>query len=261
MPALESRRYVGSAPEASSRGSRPAGDETDGHDLALLPLRISCPSGSGSVMGAPRLLVGRCSSARSSCADRRRPWPQLIDPVQDLGEQRPRHRHLGQLEHQVAAVAHDPGVQYFAWLYYPGFPSYQQLKADFALSQHLRQGSKARSVARISCVAPRRRFFEPAHRGRAAFERFPPNHGRTSPAGLSACIGPILMQGAVAAAAAAHQSDAGSRRTVPATQPPRPAGTPCSDHAARSWHRSSRASRGASSMTSARPARVGPMHA
>ena len=33
-----------------------------------------------------------------------------IDPAQDLGEQRPRHGHLGQLEHDVAAVAHDPGA-------------------------------------------------------------------------------------------------------------------------------------------------------
>ena len=33
-----------------------------------------------------------------------------IDPAQDLGEQGSRHRHLGQLEHHVAAVAHDPGA-------------------------------------------------------------------------------------------------------------------------------------------------------
>jgi hypothetical protein len=33
-----------------------------------------------------------------------------IDPVQDLGEQGARHRYLGQLDHHVAAVAHDPGA-------------------------------------------------------------------------------------------------------------------------------------------------------
>jgi hypothetical protein len=32
---------------------------------------------------------------RSSCCERRRPWPQVIDPPQDVGEQRARHRHLG----------------------------------------------------------------------------------------------------------------------------------------------------------------------
>ena len=39
-----------------------------------------------------------------------RPWPQPVDPPQDLGEQRSRHRHLGQLEDDVAAVAHDAGA-------------------------------------------------------------------------------------------------------------------------------------------------------
>jgi hypothetical protein len=31
---------------------------------------------------------------------------KALDPVQDRGEQRARHRHLGQLEHEVATVAH-----------------------------------------------------------------------------------------------------------------------------------------------------------
>jgi hypothetical protein len=35
---------------------------------------------------------------------------QAVDPAQDRGEQRTRHRHLGQLEDHVAAVAHDPGT-------------------------------------------------------------------------------------------------------------------------------------------------------
>jgi hypothetical protein len=37
-------------------------------------------------------------------------WPELIDAAQDLCEQRSRHRHLGQLEHHVAAVADDSGT-------------------------------------------------------------------------------------------------------------------------------------------------------
>ena len=41
----------------------------------------------------------------------RRPRPPgVIDPAQDLGEQRPRHRHLGELEDHVAPVPHDPGA-------------------------------------------------------------------------------------------------------------------------------------------------------
>jgi hypothetical protein len=42
--------------------------------------------------------------------ERRRPWPQVIDPAQDAREQRPRHCDLGQLKHHVAAMAHDPGA-------------------------------------------------------------------------------------------------------------------------------------------------------
>jgi hypothetical protein len=43
------------------------------------------------------------------------PWPgrhgrasQPVDATPDLGEQRPRHRHLGQLKGHVTAVAHEP---------------------------------------------------------------------------------------------------------------------------------------------------------
>ena len=35
---------------------------------------------------------------------------QPVDPAQNLGEELPRHGHLGQLEDHVAAVAHDPGA-------------------------------------------------------------------------------------------------------------------------------------------------------
>jgi hypothetical protein len=41
---------------------------------------------------------------------RRWPLPQVIDPPQGVGKQRPQHRDLGQLEHHVAAVARDPGA-------------------------------------------------------------------------------------------------------------------------------------------------------
>jgi len=37
-------------------------------------------------------------------------FSQAVDPAQDRGKQRPWHRDLGQLEHHVAAVAHDPGA-------------------------------------------------------------------------------------------------------------------------------------------------------
>jgi hypothetical protein len=39
-----------------------------------------------------------------------RPWPQPVDPPKDVPEQRSGHRYLGQLEHDVAAMAHDPGT-------------------------------------------------------------------------------------------------------------------------------------------------------
>ena len=36
--------------------------------------------------------------------------PEAMDPAQDLVEQLPRHRHLGQLEDDIAAMADDPGA-------------------------------------------------------------------------------------------------------------------------------------------------------
>jgi hypothetical protein len=47
---------------------------------------------------------------RTPCRERGRRWSEPIDPAQDLGEQGSRHRDLGQLEHDVAAVAVDPGA-------------------------------------------------------------------------------------------------------------------------------------------------------
>ena len=41
---------------------------------------------------------------------RRQGWSsQAIDPAQDLGEQRPQHGDIGELEDEVASAAHDPG--------------------------------------------------------------------------------------------------------------------------------------------------------
>jgi hypothetical protein len=48
------------------------------------------------------------SSQPSSCPQWLRPEP--VDPAEDLGEQRSRNRHLGQLENHVTAMAHEPGA-------------------------------------------------------------------------------------------------------------------------------------------------------
>jgi hypothetical protein len=60
-------------------------------------------------MDTPCLLSCNRSCSPCSCCERCGLWPELIDAAQDLCEQRSRHRHLGQLEHHVAAVAYDPG--------------------------------------------------------------------------------------------------------------------------------------------------------
>ena len=46
-----------------------------------------------------------------SCRERRRLRPEPVDPPQDIGEQRSGHGHLGQLEHDVATMAHDLGAE------------------------------------------------------------------------------------------------------------------------------------------------------
>ena len=53
-----------------------------------------------------------CGDAAPSASPSCRKWPQPEprDPTEDLGEQRSRHRHFGQLEHDVAPVAYDPGA-------------------------------------------------------------------------------------------------------------------------------------------------------
>jgi hypothetical protein len=68
-------------------------------------------SGSRSIMDAPRLpRCRRIRCAPCSCRERRWSWPEPVDPAQDLREQRPRRRHLCELEHHVAAVTDDPGA-------------------------------------------------------------------------------------------------------------------------------------------------------
>jgi hypothetical protein len=62
------------------------------------------------------LAAGEREAASSSWE---RPWPEAVDPSKDVPEQRSGHRHLRKLEHDVAAVAHDPGAeldQHDAWL-------------------------------------------------------------------------------------------------------------------------------------------------
>ena len=111
MPAPEGRSRVGSSHEASLRRPGLAGDATDSRDLVPQTLQASRLSGFRSIMAAPRLLelsafIASGPHAGSGGGLGR----EVIDPAQDLGEQRPRHRDLGQLEHNVAAVAHDPGA-------------------------------------------------------------------------------------------------------------------------------------------------------
>ena len=64
---------------------------------------------SGSVMAAAsraRVAIDCCSA----CAhvERRQRWPELIDAAERLGGGA--HRELGQLEHDLAAMADDPGT-------------------------------------------------------------------------------------------------------------------------------------------------------
>ena len=96
---LKGRSCVGSPHEASLRQSRPAQQAIRSGDLRPAP---------GFVGACGQLSVdhGRTSpagvvvvhSSRSSCRERRRPRPQVIDPTQDVGEQRraaPRPRPAG----------------------------------------------------------------------------------------------------------------------------------------------------------------------
>ena len=78
--------------------------------------------------------------SRSSCRERRRPRPQAFDPAEDLGEQGARHRYLGQLEHHVAGVAHDPGADLDQLLAQCG----QRPMLD-----PLRQGQRAQEVGEL----------------------------------------------------------------------------------------------------------------
>ena len=90
------------------------------------------------IAGALRLWDCCLRWKRRSCQEW--PWPESIDPAQDLGEQRPRHRHLGQLEDEVAAVAHDPGADLDQLLAQRG----QRPMLD-----PLRQGQRAQEVGEV----------------------------------------------------------------------------------------------------------------
>jgi hypothetical protein len=67
--------------------------------------RFSVDHGRTSPAALPSIRCAPCS-----CRERRGSWSEPIDPAEDLGEQGARHRYLGQLEHDVATVAHDPGA-------------------------------------------------------------------------------------------------------------------------------------------------------
>jgi hypothetical protein len=67
--------------------------------------------GLGRICGiAGALRLWDCCSPGTPRSCQERPRPESVDPAQDLREQRPWHRHLGQLEHDVAAMAYDPGA-------------------------------------------------------------------------------------------------------------------------------------------------------
>jgi hypothetical protein len=59
---------------------------------------------------------------RASPSCRKWPRPEPRDPTEDLGEQRSRHRHFGQLEHDVVPVAYDPGADLDQLLAHGGEP-------------------------------------------------------------------------------------------------------------------------------------------
>ena len=107
VPASARRSCVGSPQGASLRrhsdGPRRPVRLPRAAIRGLRPLFSQRLSGSRSVdhgrtSPAGVVAVHRC---RSSCRERRRPWPQAIDPAQDVGEQRTRHRNLGQLETSI----------------------------------------------------------------------------------------------------------------------------------------------------------------
>ena len=76
--------------------------------------------------------------APRSC--RKWPRPEQRDPTEDLGEQRSRHRHFGQLEHDVAAVADDSGTDLDQLLAQGG---------ERPLLDLLRQRQRAHEVAKV----------------------------------------------------------------------------------------------------------------
>jgi hypothetical protein len=77
---------------------------------------------------------------RASRSCRKWPRPEPRDPTEDLGEQRSRHRHFGQLEHDVAAVAGDSGTDLDQLLAQGG---------ERSLLDLLRQRQRAQKVGEI----------------------------------------------------------------------------------------------------------------
>jgi hypothetical protein len=83
--------------------------------------------------------------SRSSCRERRRLRPQAFDPAEDLGEQGARHCDLSQLEHDVAAMAHDPGADLHQLL----AQRRQRPMLDLRRRRKLRSGGQRNSPTRM----------------------------------------------------------------------------------------------------------------
>ena len=106
---------------------------------------------------------------------------QAVDPAQDRGEQCARHRHLGELEHHIAAVAHDPGAD---------FTSFSRKRGQRPLLDLLRQRQRAEEIGEV--------VGRPWRRGRTALWR-PARQGRRVRAART-CLADPLLRGAAAVA-------------------------------------------------------------
>jgi hypothetical protein len=102
----------------SSAGGKGCEGRSEPQGCAEPPSSDSCPAfrPRSAAFSHSRAIRARLSGrmvvdhpSRSLCREWRRSSPEPIDPAENLGKQRPRHRDLGQLEHHVAAVAPDAG--------------------------------------------------------------------------------------------------------------------------------------------------------
>jgi hypothetical protein len=101
-------------------------------------------SGLGCICGiAGALRLWDCCSPWTPRSCQEGPWPEPVDPAQDLREQRSGHRHLGQLEHDVATVAHDPGADL------------DQLLSSRPVSDHKAERSKRQLSGRPVAISRR----------------------------------------------------------------------------------------------------------